>query len=653
MKHQDKTEQSRFPMWRIIIISTIVWTLIITASLTWNITNEQKQTRELAIKEARANFDKDQAFRLWAAKHGGVYVPPNKRTPPNPYLSHIPDRDVVTTGGKHLTLMNPAYVIRQLMDEYTELYGIKGHITSLKVLNPDNAPDEWEINVLKSFENGEKEVFEFTNINSEPHVRLMRPMPTKEACLKCHSFQGYKVGDIRGGVGVSLPMKAYLSAEYNVIINMSATHFIIWLMGFGAICIMSRRSNERFKEREKSNAKLKMAKKEAEIANLAKSNFLTNMSHEIRTPMNGVIGMAELLQDTKLTDVQKEYLDMLKISSDNLMLIINDILDFSKIEAGKLDFERIDFNLSNTINDILKTLAVNANKKGVELACTISSETPKILLGDPGKLRQILINLVSNAIKFTHKGEVVINVDIDSRTEYEASMHFAVRDSGIGIPKDKREKIFEAFTQADNSVTRTFGGTGLGLPISSHLVENMNGKIWVESEENIGSTFHFTASFGIIPESFNKESQAEITAAEYNSASEMSSKDRSKINILLAEDNLINQKLALRILEKMGYTVEVANNGKEAIEGLKKQHFDIVLMDVQMPDMDGIEAAQAIRDSNDSSIDPSIPIIAVTAHAFEEDRKKFLEAGMNSCITKPYNSDDLYKEIEKFIVRKS
>jgi CheY-like chemotaxis protein len=261
-----------------------------------------------------------------------------------------------------------------------------------------------------------------------------------------------------------------------------------------------------------------------------------------------------------------------------------------------------------------------------------------------------LTNLLANAIKFTQNGEVVVSVNVDSRTDHEVSLHFSVRDTGIGIPEEKSKDIFNAFTQADSSTTREFGGTGLGLPISSHLVEIMNGKIWVESEVSKGSTFHFTARFGIIPGPAGQEMPGEIAVPEYESSDNaINCKDRKSIKILLAEDNVISQELALRFLESKGYTVEIANNGKEALEGLKKQRFDIILMDLQMPKMDGIEATRAIRNSEDPAFDPEIPIIVVTAHAFEEETEKCIKAGMNSYVTKPYNSEKLFEEIEKLI----
>ncbi len=418
-----------------------------------------------------------------------------------------------------------------------------------------------------------------------------------------------------------------------------------------SINAMGETFNEMIVMLEERQMELNDARIEAENSNSLKSEFLANMSHEIRTPMNGVIGMAELLKDTELTNSQREYLDMLKTSADSLMSIINDILDISRIEAGKLNFEYIDFNLRNTIAETLNPIAVSAHKKDIEQSYNVSPDVPNIILGDPGRLRQILINLLGNAIKFTESGEIVVSVEVESQTEDEVSLRFAVSDTGIGIAEDKKEYIFDTFTQADSSTTRKYGGTGLGLSIASGLVEMVKGKLWVESEVGKGSTFYFTARFGISHESVKQELSQEIVNSECKSLNNQTKdEDGQKIHVLLAEDNIINQKLVVRILEKEGHIVEVAIDGEEVLDGLKKQHFDIVLMDVQMPKMDGIEATQAIRNSKDSTFDPEIPIIAVTAHAFEEDKERCLKAGMDSCVTKPFKREELCKEIEKLVL---
>jgi signal transduction histidine kinase/ActR/RegA family two-component response regulator len=390
-----------------------------------------------------------------------------------------------------------------------------------------------------------------------------------------------------------------------------------------------RKLEQQVAERNRVNTELHLAIDKAEEASRLKGEFLANMSHEIRTPMNGILGFTQLALNTSLTEDQRDYLNTVERSAEALMQLLNDILDVSKIEAGRMELDRAPFSMRECVEGSTRTMFAAAQQKGLELTWDVDPQIPDSLVGDENRIRQVLLNLVGNAIKFTDEGSVRVAVGMQPAPDCGLVAHFSVRDSGPGIPVEKQKIIFEAFRQADGSTTRRYGGTGLGLAISTGLVDIMGGRIWVDSEVGRGSTFHFTAPFTLGETALPRRVSAPAAATEC-----------TPLSILVAEDNVVSQKLVTALLKERGHAVTLASNGWAVLDLAEGQDFDLILMDIQMPEMDGLQATAEIR-HREARTGKHIPIVAMTAHAMAGDRERCLDSGMDGYIAKPIHPGEL------------
>ena len=613
------------------VIGAITWTCLLAVSLYWNYSNEQQKTTTSALIEASSHFNKDKAFRFWGASHGGIYVPADERTPPNPRLSHIPERDVITPSGKKLTLMNPAYMIRMMMHEYEELYGVKGKITTFpdKLFYEGNMPDDWELAALRSFQQGEKEAKEIADIKGVPHMRLMRPLYIKQDCLKCHGDQGYKVGDLRGAVGVSVSMQPYIEAEQEVMKAQFFTYFLIWMSGLLAMGYFFTRAKAQAQELFNLEQQFNQAQKMEAIGTL-----VGGIAHDFNNMLAGMTGNLYLakknVQDRpnvvhKLTKVEQ--------LSFRAAEMIQQLLTFAR--KGQISIKT--FPLTPFINEALK-LCSSTLPENIEFHQSICRD-PLSIDGDGTQIHQALMNLINNArdaVDSVDNPRITIRLEafypddafVNHHTYFTtgAYAHLSVEDNGCGIPEDKIEHLFEPFF-----TTKEVGkGTGLGLAMVFGATKSHGGFVEVDSIEGEGSTFHVYLPLV----------EAEDIASESPSEKEVIQGYGELILLVDDEKNIL--ETGKEVLEAMGYQVLSAPDGMKAIEifTANQDRISLIIMDLVMPRLGGAEAIERIRE-----ICPDIKVIFSSGYDKEATLPDKIYSSETVTLSKPYKIEELSKAI--------
>ncbi len=762
----------------------IAWTLAIFISLGISAWQMHEAIHNIATVHARQAYDKEMAFRRWNElkdKAFTIVEQPGQTAVP---FDLFVNRTVISPSGRVISTSNIANVPNRFHNPVREHDEFGSRLTGFSPSLPENTPDTWEKNALRSFRNGQPEAVAIVKEGSKEYLRLMRPLVARQSCLQCHTDPDTKAGSVMGGLSIRLPMSIYHTSENHQLAALTIGHTLFWLLGLVGIRIGTRkinRSRERLQlllqhteelnqvlaeETDRANALADREKK----ASAAKSEFLANMSHEIRTPMNAIIGMAELLSETELSQRQRHYVSMFQSAGENLLNIINDILDISKVEAGHIELEQTGFDVIELVVSTCDIMGERAQNRGIQFNIVNGKALPTFVIGDPARIRQVLVNLVGNAIKFTKKGSITVTLDTAAEERAEpgttTTLRFSVRDTGIGIPEDKLPIIFDNFTQSSSSTTREYGGTGLGLAISKRLVNLMGGEISVSSREGEGSCFSFTVPLTVeeTPDQELKNEPADIKGARIlvvddtpanreilretlsvagavvteaengytameayekarnlgtpfelvvldgrlpdisgstiaarirhdkllNTACLLLSSDPQKTDfttfrelglptplvkpvkrqalleavslalaakrspevtgnekrsILIAEDNHDNQVLIRAFLADSPHEVDLAVNGLEAFEKFRQKTYDLVLMDIQMPIMDGYEATRKIRAFEKQQRTFRTPLLALTAHATTEERQKCLDAGCDGHLTKPIKKSKLLEAI--------
>lgn len=634
--------------WTFVICLTSVFAI----SLYINISNELRTAHEFAKIEGDASYNKDLVYRRWAARHGGVYVPISEHSPPNENLSHIPERDIATQMGKRLTLVNPAYMTRQVHEICDEQYGVKGHITSLNPIRKQNAPDDWEKKALKEFEQGAKEFSEIVEMDDEPYLRYMGAMITEQSCLKCHDKQGYKVGDVRGGISVSVPMaKYYVVANKNIkfivfaYIILYSGILIIILFGYrklkaelllrietnNKLVVSEKELMNNFEEMTILNSKLQTQNdqliqlnfKNEENSRL-KSRFLRNISHEFRTPMNGIIGFSELLsRENKSEAKKKNFIKLIKESCDKLLNIVNDVVEISKIQSSYTDVYLSDFNIRELVEEFVSSYEPRILAKNLKFDYFLDCKVCMIN-ADKFKIVQSVRHILENAIKFTESGEISFACVVS-----ENEVAFTIKDTGIGISSEAKLRLFEPFYQDEDNKTHFTSGNGIGLALVQSYMKMINGSISIGSEEGKGTTVNL-----IIP---IQESQ------------EIENEDVDKIEIvskkiLVAEDEEVNYLYLSEILTKNGFVVDHAWNGVEAVEFARQSNYHLVFMDIKMPLLNGYEATMRIKELNPETI-----VIALTAYAQSHELIIYNKLAFDEYLTKPFSPEIILEILKRFV----